>query len=60
MKTIECHACREGRVEVEDDYEEEMCCSGLDEQCGCYGMPVNPVFCDTCSSKIFGDEGQDE
>lgn len=51
LKTHECITCRK-ELEVEDDYKEISCCSGLD--CGCRGMPVNPVFCSECEDKIFG------
>lgn len=51
VKDWKCRACGK-QVEVEDDYEPQMCCSGRD--CGCMGMEVNPVFCDECEEKIFG------
>jgi len=53
MKKRNCVTCGK-EVEVEDDYKEEYCCSGLSEACGCMGMPTNPVFCDECEIKIFG------
>lgn len=39
-------------IEVADDYEAEICCSGY--MCGCYGKPVNPVLCDKCEEQLFG------
>ncbi|MDF2652745.1 MAG: hypothetical protein K0Q73_8550 [Paenibacillus sp.] len=53
MKNIRCdnRDCTE-MVEVPSDYEQEFCCTG--HMCGCYGYPINPVFCDTCEEKIFG------
>lgn len=53
MKAWVCDACGKG-IEVPDDYEQERCCSGLREQCGCMGQPINPVFCDECEEKIYG------
>ena len=53
MKFERCVTCNQ-KVEVEDDYEVEYCCSGLSEQCGCMGLPVNPVFCNDCEENIFG------
>ncbi|WP_182101847.1 hypothetical protein [Niallia taxi] len=37
---------------VIDEYKTEYCCSGV--ECGCYGLPVNPVFCDDCEKLILG------
>ncbi len=31
---------------VEKDYKPEVCCSSY--ECGCYGMPNNPVVCKRC------------
>ena len=53
MKTIQCVTCHKD-IEVDDEYEPEYCCSGLSNQCGCMGLPINPVFCDECAEKIFG------
>ncbi len=53
MKKWECNAC-DKPIEVTDDYEPEFCCGGY--MCGCYGMPVNPAFCDNCERKILGVE----
>lgn len=53
MKSFECYACRK-EIQVEDDYEPEYCCSGAN--CGCMGSPINPVFCDECEEKIFGNQ----
>ena len=53
MKNWVCDAC--GTItEVSDGYEPKFCCSGLREQCGCMGLPINPVFCDECNGKIYG------
>lgn len=35
------------------DYEQEGCCSG--RECGCMGRHINPIFCDECTKKIFGE-----
>ena len=53
MKDWICDLCGT-KTEVPDEYEQERCCSGLGEQCGCMGQPVNPVFCDKCDEKIHG------
>lgn len=53
MKEWECNAC-DKPIEVPDNYEPEFCCSGY--MCGCYGMPINPAFCDSCERKILGVE----
>ena len=53
MKKHYCDACGE-EIEVEDDYQPEMCCSGMREACACMGLPINPVFCDLCEEKIHG------
>jgi len=53
-KKWECVACGDD-VEVVDDYEPKYCCN--DRDCGCGGYPVNPVFCDKCDEKIFGERG---
>lgn len=37
---------------VQKDYKSEYCCSGY--MCGCYGMPINPVFCSPCEWKVYG------
>ena len=48
---VQCCICGQN-VEIEDDnYELEFCCSGLAEQCGCGGFPINPVFCSECEIK---------
>ena len=28
------------------DFEPKFCCSGLQEQCGCMGLPIDPPICD--------------
>jgi hypothetical protein len=53
MKDWKCDGCH-CDTSVEDDFEYEFCCSGLREQCGCMGMPTNPVFCEECEKKITG------
>lgn len=56
VKTQLCdnRSCNE-KVEVSDDFEHEYCCAGrMEDMCGCYGLPINPIFCDTCEQKIFG------
>ena len=55
MKNVNCPLCGKlAEFKVEDDYEVEYCCSGLSEQCGCGGFPINPVFCNECDEKLFG------
>jgi len=51
MKDWKCDGCH-CDTSVDDDFEYEFCCSGLREQCGCMGMPINPVFCDDCEKEI--------
>ena len=51
MKDWKCNACGK-TIEVIDNYKPEFCCSG--HECGCYGQPVNPVFCEDCEGKILG------
>lgn len=58
-KEIDCFFCEGGRVSVEDDYEMKFCCSGLREQCGCMGLPINPVFCDECEKEFFGKQEEE-
>lgn len=54
MKSVRCdNANCEEKIEMPDDYEPEYCCSG--HMCGCYGYPINPVFCDPCEKEIFGE-----
>lgn len=48
-----CHGCGDEVVVVELDYEEQYCCSGAPNQCGCMGAPTNPVFCEKCESQLF-------
>lgn len=52
MKKWRCNLCRK-EIEVYDEYEPKMCCSGLPEMCGCMGEPINPVFCDDCEEKVY-------
>lgn len=53
VKKIRCvnGNCKEV-IEVPDDYEPVFCCNG--HMCGCYGYPINPMFCDECELKIYG------
>lgn len=57
MKNWPCDICGKD-IQVEDDYKSEYCCSGLDNQCGCMGKPINPVFCEECENKLFHSEVQ--
>ena len=50
FKKVQCINC-ENVVEVEASYEPEYCCNGY--MCGCYGDPINPIFCDDCEKKLF-------
>ena len=47
MMHVECMCCKEP---MEIDYEPRMCCDGRD--CGCYGLPIDPILCDECDSKL--------
>lgn len=51
MKKWKCDACK-CDIEILEEYEREYCCDGY--MCGCYGLHINPVFCDTCEEEIFG------
>ncbi len=60
LKQWKCEICS-NKVEVEDNYEPEYCCrGGIHDSCGCGGYPINPVFCDKCEEKIFGNSGKDK
>ena len=50
MKPYKCVACGNDTV-APDDYEPEYCCNGVG--CGCYGKPINPIFCDECEALMF-------
>ncbi|MGE7545052.1 hypothetical protein [Sporosarcina newyorkensis] len=52
MKESNCHACNK-EIKVVADYEPEWCCDG--RECGCRGLPINPVFCDKCEKQILGE-----
>jgi hypothetical protein len=52
LKHSNCHSCG-SHIMVIKNYKEEWCCNGI--ECGCYGYPINPVFCDECELKIFGN-----
>ncbi|MNV41584.1 hypothetical protein D3C71_1332250 [compost metagenome] len=45
MTIHKCWECKE-----EEILEPEYCCSG--HECGCYGYPLDPPYCDKCL-KIF-------
>lgn len=47
-----CFRCARA-VLLPEPYEPEICCSG--HECGCYGMPINPVFCPECEGAVFDD-----
>lgn len=51
MKKWLCDFCGDF-IKVTKDYEPKMCCEGY--LCGCYGYPINPVFCDKCEERIYG------
>ena len=51
MKKWNCDSCGT-EIKVLDDYEPEFCCEG--RECGCYGGPINPIFCDDCERIIWG------
>ncbi|PGT80586.1 hypothetical protein COD11_20970 [Bacillus sp. AFS040349] len=51
MKKDTCDSCH-CDIQVTNNYVPEFCCSGY--ECGCYGMPINPVFCDDCEKRILG------
>lgn len=50
MQIFKCDACG-CDVEMPDDYERPMCCSGY--MCGCRGLPTEPILCDACDEKYF-------
>lgn len=56
MKPWKCDICGKS-IDVEDDYEPQMCCTGslYEIHCGCMGKPINPMFCNDCEIKIFGE-----
>ena len=37
--------------EIKDFWEGEYCCSGLNNGCGCYGLPIEPPYCDKCKGE---------
>jgi hypothetical protein len=53
LKKWTCDTCFKP-VKVVQNYEPEMCCDGI--ECGCYGNPLNPVFCNDCE-KLFMESG---
>jgi hypothetical protein len=53
MKRWLCDGCGDF-IKITKEYEPRMCCSGF--ECGCYGMPINPIFCDKCLEKYFGKQ----
>lgn len=50
MKDWNCDRCGKP-LEVETSYETKWCCSGF--ECGCFGLPINPVFCDDCIEELY-------
>ena len=61
MKIICCATCNKEVEVYDDDYEPEYCCAGrMEDQCGCRGLPINPIFCDECEEKIFGRDQLNE
>jgi hypothetical protein len=50
-KKWSCDGCRE-KMKVYAEYKPEYCCNGI--ECGCFGLPVNPIFCDPCADMFFG------
>jgi hypothetical protein len=49
LKKWKCDSCwRE--TKVVKDYKPWVCCDG--RECGCYGLPINPVFCEKCEDKF--------
>lgn len=56
MKKWKCDACGKD-IEIYDGYEPEFCCAGRwEDHCICGGRPINPLFCDECEIKIFGEQ----
>lgn len=52
MKKWFCDGCGK-EIEVYEEYEREYCCNGVG--CGCMGKHINPIFCDECIKKIYGN-----
>jgi len=48
-----CEGCNK-EMKAQKDYEHEHCCSGF--ECGCMGLPINPIFCDKCEESLFGKQ----
>lgn len=36
------------KCKVNEIPEPEYCCSGLPNQCGCMGLPIDPPYCEEC------------
>lgn len=53
MKKWFCDGCGK-KTSVISGYKPEMCCDG--RFCGCYGLPINPVFCNECEKRYLGEE----
>lgn len=51
MKESQCQGCGK-TIGIPADYEPEYCCNGY--ECGCMGLPINPMLCDECEEKHFG------
>lgn len=48
MKKHNCDICHK-TILVYDEYEPKFCCAGrTEDEYGCMGAPINPVFCDEC------------
>lgn len=50
LKNWKCDFCSKP-IRVSKDYEPEMCCNG--RECGCFGMPINEIFCTDCEKMLF-------
>lgn len=42
MYSEQCAGCGK-KIEIDFKYEPEWCCSGY--ECGCQGLPINPLLC---------------
>lgn len=51
LKKGQCTGCLIN-IKVPKDYVPEYCCDG--RECGCMGLPNNPMLCDVCEEKAFG------
>ncbi|MNC30388.1 hypothetical protein D3C81_793560 [compost metagenome] len=46
MTIYKCWECNE-----EEILEPQYCCNGV--ECGCYGFPIDPPYCDECLEKLM-------